>query len=42
MKHLKRPDGTKYEGNVHKTVKGSLTSNGLFKKLNNENVWCVI
>lgn len=32
MYHLKRPDGTKYKGNLYKTVKGSLTSNGIFKK----------
>ena len=32
MNKLKRPDGTKYKGNIYKTVKGSLTSNGIFEK----------
>jgi hypothetical protein len=44
MHKLKRPDGTKYKGNLYKTVKGSLTSNGIFKKLNpdiNETLWIV-
>ena len=32
MHKLKRPDGTKYKGDLQKTVKGSLTSNGIFRK----------
>ena len=36
MHRLKRPDGTKYKGNLYKTVKGSLTSNGIFSKMNGE------
>jgi hypothetical protein len=45
MHRLKRPDGTKYKGNLYKTVKGSLTSNGIFRKLNgdggSETYWMV-
>lgn len=36
MHKLKRPDGTKYKGNLYKTVKGSLTSNGIFSKTNGD------
>ncbi|CAD8117910.1 unnamed protein product [Paramecium sonneborni] len=41
---LKRLDGSKYKGNLYKTVKGSLTSNGIFKvdqKKENESYWIV-
>ncbi|KAM3127669.1 hypothetical protein pb186bvf_020212 [Paramecium bursaria] len=44
VKNLKRNDGSKYKGNLYKTVKGSLTSNGIFKKddiIENENFWCM-
>jgi hypothetical protein len=43
MHRLKRPDGTKYRGNLYKTVKGSLTSNGIFKKNSKEGetLWVV-
>ena len=43
MHKLKRPDGTKYRGNLYKTVKGSLTSNGIFKKSSKdgETLWTV-
>ena len=42
IKKLKRNDGSKYKGNLYKTVKGSLTSNGIFKKEDireNESFW---
>jgi len=41
MNILKRPDGTRYKGNLIKTVKGTLTSNGIFKKSKetNEPYW---
>ncbi|CAD8106638.1 unnamed protein product [Paramecium primaurelia] len=41
---LKRLDGSKYKGNLYKTVKGSLTSNGIFRvdqKKENESYWIV-